>query len=636
MMHRCLLLTAIVSAVTAGAHPALASEEILLFRGDIVVHPDSSLTVTETITVRVEGKQIKRGIYRDFPTRKSSIWYNKRYGFEILSVKRDGKREPHHFDRQPNYTRVYCGRKDVMLKHGVYTYTLKYKTTRQIRYFEDHDELYWNVNGTEWAFPIQKVEAVVTLPDRAGASGPLEAYTGFGGDKGTDYRCGMVSANDPRPCFVTTRGFRPGENLTIVVPFAKGAVSEPTQGEKWAIFLDDNRMLAGVLVGILILLGYYLFAWYRVGRDPRGEIIIPRFGPPENVSPAGAGFLHRMTFDTRCVIAAIVSMAVKGHLKIVEANHGYTLKKRNGNGSPGRLRPEEKDASQKLFAGKGDTLELKQKNHKKLQDTRKAVKESLETEYGKPFFLNNTRWFVIGLVLTGLVLAGSALLDGRYEAIFLFVWLSAWTTAVIAMLKGVITLWISLGSKKGLHLVGGIFGCIFFTLFALPFCIGEVVAICFLAWIGTVWLVLIAIAMGLINLKFWFWLKQPTVAGRKIMDEIEGFKMYLATAEGDLLEQTAPMKTLELFEDYLPYAIVLGVEKQWAGQFDHLFDADMEGGGMHASWYSGAGLAAGGAGAFASSLSGGFAGAMSSASSSGSGGGGSSGGGGGGGGGGGW
>ena len=281
---------------------------------------------------------------------------------------------------------------------------------------------------------------------------------------------------------------------------------------------------------------------------------------------------------------------------------------------------------------------MKQKNHKNLQNTRKAVKESLKSKYMKPFFLNNTPWLVSGVVLTGLILAGSVLLDRRYEVIFLFAWLSVWTMGVVGLVWKVISQWKGVAAKKGLHMAGGVVGAIVMTLFAVPFVGAEIAVTCFLAAVGTIWMVLIAIVMGLINLKFWFWLKQPTVEGRKLMDEIEGFKMYLATAEGDRLEESTPMKTLELFEDYLPYAIALGVEKQWAEQFDHLFDMDMRGEGMHTSWYTGAGLAAGGAGAFASALSGGFAGAMSSASSSssGSGGGGSSGGGGGGGGGGGW
>ncbi|MCP4376559.1 MAG: DUF2207 domain-containing protein [bacterium] len=636
MMRHAFLLIVITAAMVMGVNSAIAKEEILLFHSHIVVNPDSSLTVTETITVRAEGKNIKRGIYRDFPTNKASIWYNHRNGFEVLSVQRDGRDEPYHFEQQQDHLRVYFGKEDVMLKSGVYKYTLQYKTTRQIRYFEEHDELYWNVNGTQWMFPIQKIQAIVKLPNSATPSGPLEAYTGSAGMKGKDYICKAVSANGPASYFVTTRGFRAYENMTIVVPFAKGVVYEPTSGEKFAILLGDNKMLVAMTVGMLILLGYYLIAWHKVGRDPKSEIIIPRFEAPKDISPAGAGFLHKMSFDSKCVIAAIVSMAVKGYLKITEADHGYTLEKVKPDNPLEALCHEEKDALGELFSGKDRTLEMKQENHTNLRNTRTAVKTSLKKHYMTPFFLNNTQWFVVGLVLTGLIMTGSTILSGRVEVIFLCVFVSVWTAAVTALLKQVINRWKRVSSQKGLIRAGGAAGAIFITLFTIPFLAGEILLIGLLAIAATIWMVLIAIAIGLINLKFWFWLKQPTVTGQKLMDEIEGFKMYLATVEGAVPGQPGPAKTLELFEEYLPYAIALGVEKQWAGQFDHLFNMDMQRSGTHMAWYAGTGLAAGSASAFASSFSSGFSGAMSSASSSGSGGGGSSGGGGGGGGGGGW
>lgn len=44
------------------------TERITDFKSVISVHPDSSMQVTESITVYANGEQIKRGIYRDFPT----------------------------------------------------------------------------------------------------------------------------------------------------------------------------------------------------------------------------------------------------------------------------------------------------------------------------------------------------------------------------------------------------------------------------------------------------------------------------------------------------------------------------------------------------------------------------------------
>jgi uncharacterized membrane protein len=150
---------------------------------------------------------------------------------------------------------------------------------------------------------------------------------------------------------------------------------------------------------------------------------------------------------------------------------------------------------------------------------------------------------------------------------------------------------------------------------------------------------------GIVIVVFWFLLKAPTMQGRKVMDEIEGYKLYLSVAEADRMNMlgTEPVMSLELFERHLPYAMALGVEKPWTRHFEAQIPPDQlaqSGGGPR--WYSSHGGVSS-LSSMASTLSSGMAGTISSAatrpSSSGSGGssgGGSSGGGGGGGGGGGW
>jgi len=146
-----------------------------------------------------------------------------------------------------------------------------------------------------------------------------------------------------------------------------------------------------------------------------------------------------------------------------------------------------------------------------------------------------------------------------------------------------------------------------------------------------------------VNIAFYHWLKAPTMAGRKILDEIEGFRLYLDVAEKDEMNlHNPPKKTPDLFEIYLPFALALDVEQRWAERFASLF-AGMEEQGEHhhPGWYSGHHWHHQHLGDFSSALGGSLSSAISSSStapgsSSGSGGGGSSGGGGGGGGGGGW
>ncbi len=84
-------------------------------------------------------------------------------------------------------------------------------------------------------------------------------------------------------------------------------------------------------------------------------------------------------------------------------------------------------------------------------------------------------------------------------------------------------------------------------------------------------------------------LEGATPAGRKVMDEIEGFRQYLGVAEEDRLNYLhPPEKTPELFERYLPYAVALDVENRWAERFAGvLAAAAAAGAATTAAWYSG-------------------------------------------------
>lgn len=149
-----LLLAAMSSA------PARAQERILSFDSMIRVNVDASLTVTETIAVEALGQEIKRGIYRDFPTvYPQPDGSRPESGFEVVEVLRNGEPEPWFTEGNLDGVRVYFGQEDVFLEPGRHVYRLTYRTTRQLRFFADHDELYWNVNGNGWRFSADKVSA---------------------------------------------------------------------------------------------------------------------------------------------------------------------------------------------------------------------------------------------------------------------------------------------------------------------------------------------------------------------------------------------------------------------------------------------------------------------------------------------
>ena len=173
--------------------PVFSEEKILSFDSKIQIARDGTLTVTETIAAQVEGRQIKRGILRDFPTDyRDRLERKVTVPFEVLRVLRDGRPEPYSVSHQANGASVRIGNANALLPFGRHVYEITYRTKYQLGFFDEHDELYWNVNGNGWSFAMEEISADVSLP-AGGARVPeehlkLEAYTGRFGARGRDYR----------------------------------------------------------------------------------------------------------------------------------------------------------------------------------------------------------------------------------------------------------------------------------------------------------------------------------------------------------------------------------------------------------------------------------------------------------------
>jgi uncharacterized membrane protein YgcG len=552
------------------ASSVFADERILDYQSDITIHTDGNLVVTETIRVRAEGQNMRRGIFRDFPTR-----YNDRFGnhyqveLEVLEVHRNGSTEPFHTEKRSNGIRIYIGSSSQMLSHGIHEYRLRFHTNRQLGFFEDYDELYWNVTGNGWAFPIDHASARIVLPSPVYAQDlRTDFYSGHEGEAGKDAES-QLNGNEV-VTFNTTRPLAANEGLTVVIGWPKGLVNEPGLREKAVYFMKDNDAALILLLGLLAALAWYLWAWKRYGRDPQKGVIIPRFRPPMGLTPAGCSYIRKMSFNRQAFSAAVVSLGIKDYLEIHEDDGEFELQLKNRFGN-GKASKGEEALMDKLFSDK-QRVELVQKNHRVFMQAQAGLKKALKAEHlGRVFNLNAR--FALPAVLISIV-----------------------AIIIASQLDGGPLVWIAFG--------------------------------------------LLSVAL---HISFLLLLRAPTPAGRQIMDEIEGFKMYLDTAEQERLEHMqSPQLTPEVFESFLPYAFALGVENSWCDRFTHEFPEALEQkGSYHPVWYSGNHSGMSALGHLGNDFNSSFSTAISSAStppgsSSGSSGGGSSGGGGGGGGGGGW
>ena len=397
------------------------------------------MVVTETITVHALGKKIRRGIYRDFPTLYSGPFFTRvAVPFHVKRVARNGQQEPFHLESISRGIRLYIGKEDRLLDRGQHTYQIEYETDRQLGYFENHDELYWNVTGTEWGFPIQQASAAVILPRGVpGSEIDVEGYTGPEHSKEQNYRS-SVDATSGEVRFSTTESLGPGEGLTIVVSFPKGYLRQPTGEQKWARFREANPELLMAAISMAALLLYYLLAWVLVGKDPEEGAIFPQASPPMGVPPACVRYLNRMGFDRKCFTVALIDMAVKGHLRIDETGGTYELVRLEGAGKD-LSRGEKAIARHLLSSGR---IRLSQSNRKKLKKAIKALKTVLRTQYEGTHFQANRRWLIPGIILSFLSLGSIPLLGGGEIAAvgFMTLWLTIWTFGVCWLVLGAVGL----------------------------------------------------------------------------------------------------------------------------------------------------------------------------------------------------
>ena len=624
------LILALFIAVMGFLPTANAQEVIKSFSSDIIVLKNGSVDVTETITVIAEGLSIRRGIFRDIPTNlQNDNGSLIRSNLNIVSITRDGVDEPYFTEGFNDGIRIYIGESSVFLEPNTYTYMIRYTLTRMTRSFAQYDEIYWNATGNFWDFPIENARATITLPQGAIIT-EMAAYTGRQGDIQSDAK--FIRTSDNSATFRATRSFYPREGMTISVSFEKGALLAPSIWQKFLYFISDQRRIVFPLLAVLLITLYYYFAWDAVGRDPKKRTIIPLFRAPKGYSPALIHYISQMGWKKSgwtAFSAALVSLATKGLLVFNESGKNTTLKAIGNAKTP---LPRGETIIDNYMRTRGE-LVVNKGNGPGLKRTKDIFLNKIQTENRNAYFFNNYLYVAVGLgfsiiSIIALLMISSMSAEAVVPAVTLVFIAGVFSAVFLGRLTGPKFMKFSGIIMIGIFLIN--FGTGFIVITGLSSLNMEVIS---------------TMSIIALNLIFAGLLKAPTIQGRKIMDQIDGFKMYLETAEKNRLNfENEPDFSIKRFEEILPYAIALGVEKPWANRLEGEFSRNTitdSRGGYHPAWHNGARFGAHSISRQVASISSGMSAAMisaqpSSSSSSGGGGGGFSGGGGGGGGGGGW
>lgn len=537
---------------------AFAMEKINSFDVNLTVNGDGSAIVTENITVTAEHNKIKRGIYRDMPnTPKNPI--------TPISLNMDGAPHPYFTENANNALRVNFGNNDY-ISAGVHTYVFKYKMDRAVRQFKNYDEIYWNVTGNYWRFQIDKASFTVNLPQGASpVEDKISLYTGRYGASG------VAEAKQTSPLhFETVTALYPAEGFTVAVPFSKGFVTMPPL---------PISLRPEIIVPLVLLLTFlYCFAaWYIAGRDPQSRVV-RQYAPPKDISPAVARYLSNMYFDNKTLSVIIISMTLKGVVTISQKPSLYeyfggkdkdsvlgkvfggkgdfviSLKKRPSE-LKGILSPEEQVVYDSFFNSR-KVVVIGGENRTLLIKTLDKAKKTVETNVGKAYFKRNLIWItplLLPFAYIGYKVSGNS--DAAVVTGFAFVFILMFMVSIVRTIK----------SKHIFAFIPAALVIIVFIPFVLTFkgLIGKTAFSPEVFWYCGG---LVAIIAGM--LIFYKLIKKYSPEGRAVMDEIDGFKEYLLTAEEYRAKATDPTDQQKIFCDYFPYAVALDAENKWVSYFE--------------------------------------------------------------------
>ncbi|NEO25327.1 MAG: DUF2207 domain-containing protein [Kamptonema sp. SIO4C4] len=246
-------------------------EKVLRFHSEILVNEDASLRVREEITVRSQADQIEHGIYRTIS--RTSPFHHSRVPLKVLNVERNGQAINYWVETQGENKRINMYDPDIDLAPGTYTYTLTYRTAKQLDFANNDngtDRLYWNVTGQNWTFPIEEASAVVYLPDSIPTEAlELQAYTGKEGEKGQNYQAYI--SNDGHSRFLTTLPLDKREGLSISVEFPTGYI-EPNFTINYPL-LDSFDQRAILLLLAIISGGCSILSYWQAVKFARKKPI---------------------------------------------------------------------------------------------------------------------------------------------------------------------------------------------------------------------------------------------------------------------------------------------------------------------------------------------------------------------------
>ncbi len=436
--------------------------------------------------------------------------------------------------------------------HGTQTYVITYDQKNVIDFQQNYDLFNWDVNGDQWSQTFNTVssrEHVASSISGSLFAGP-KCFVGYS-DSHDESRClvSQTTEGDGELITATANMLEPGETMTILQKFNLGTfVLGPEIAQEKTKVRNTVVAAIGIAAAVPLIFTTVLYSrWRKFGDDPKGRgVIVPQYEPPKSLNTLTADFILKEQMRGKAISAMLIDEAVKRRMTIIEipkkgifGSKDYELRMEI---EPSQFSDETLEVINLLFdsqISKGSSVKLSEIRSRSRADQDMYKKwKKIEKNIAQK------------LTVLGYFIKDPVKVKKSYK------------------------LWASLPFYLGF---------------------GLMISSSFLSTYND-YLVILAVGLGaglllagIAMFAFSFIMPARTLAGVEARDEILGLKEYIKLAEADRLKYTQspdgaekvkddssvdtndPKWKIKLFEQLLPYALLFGLEKDWAKQFDGIY-----------------------------------------------------------------
>lgn len=562
-------------------------KHIPYFFSRIEILGNGSVKVTETVERVVEPRENDfYGIERHFPKYHSDRT-GKRYRTNLTVLEASVDNAPAQAKLTPDADGIKMTlHSDKPLKPGTHLHQVTYLLSNKIAEFKnnaenaetpDFKELIWDVTGSHWDIPVMRAGAVMIFPPETKLFSQAAVTSGPDG-YGHNYKIRRDKENNLS--FVITFPLAPYEGLTILANWAEKNPAPVFQNGRLDRFVIEHGTAGVALIAFLFILSYYLATYFSLRKDQEKSDIKASPLQKGDLTPAVLNYALHREISPKSLFVVLLNMASKNFLAFDEQSDGTLLLIKLTDKESG-LTPLEKKVAGRLFTKESTSFAMTNANVLRLKRLMDDVEKSLTKEYRRKFTVFPQTYFCFG-VLMAVIAAGAV------SSLSLFPAVTALTSAVCAVC---LIPTAATGAKLYAQMRSASFKenktRLLKTAIALLLPVAVLSVLFMYFSIQTtpataLFFFALLICIGVFKVL----LRSPSVWGNSVLENLEGYKLYLSSQDDTLLNvmRNAEQKIKSLYGKHLPFAAAMDLERLWTRRFVAFSETENQ---LKPDWYKG-------------------------------------------------